>query len=181
MLGPGAAAAGRPGEHSSPELAARGRRPTQPFIAPGPRPQLRRVCISKRGEPQGRESKGETRRGRGVQKETNCHPKWEVDGPGPEEVGTRRRLPGPRRGARSVGASGEVGGLAAGLAPPSPRGGKGSGAARGAPGQGHTATGPAAHSAATSSRGGRNLTSNRVPVWKVEEFLIFWGQGSRPF
>lgn len=138
MLGPGAAAAGRPGEHSAPELAARGRRPTQPFIAPGPRPQLRRVCISKRGEPRGRESKGETRRGRGVQKETNCHPKWEVDGPGPGEVGTRRRRPGPRRGARRAGASGAERAAAPRLARHLPlpegdrgTGGQGSGAVRG--------------------------------------------------
>ena len=54
--------------------------PPRPFIAPGRLPpQPRRVCISKRGEPPGRESKGETRRGRGVQKETNCRPKREVD------------------------------------------------------------------------------------------------------
>lgn len=99
MLGPGAAVPAAPTSRSSPELAgpAAGR-PTQAFYSSGrPRPPPRRVCISKRGETPGRESKGETRRGRGVQKETNCRPKREVDGPGPAGWVPRARL-GERRG-----------------------------------------------------------------------------------
>lgn len=170
MLGPGAAAAGRPGEHSSPELAARGRRPTQPFIAPGPRPQLGRVCISKRGEPRGRESKGETRRGRGFKRRQIATPSGRWTGRGLTRWG-RRGASRARVEAREV------------EEPP-----EGPAAQRLArhlhlreedrdPGL-HRDPRPAAHSAVTSPRGGRDLTSNGAPVWKVVEFFIFGGQGS---
>lgn len=86
MLGPGAAApAGRPDDQRL-LTWTRGRRrarPTPAFYSRGPSAApAGRLCISKRGEASGPRIKGGSPSGEGVQKETNCRPKQEVDGPG---------------------------------------------------------------------------------------------------
>lgn len=85
MLGPGAAApAGRPDDQRL-LTWTRGRRrarPTPAFYSRGPSAApAGRLCISKRGEASGPRIKGGSPSGEGVQKETNCRPKREVDGP----------------------------------------------------------------------------------------------------
>lgn len=58
-------------------------RPTPAFYSRGlSAAPAGRLCISKRGEASGPRIKGGSPSGEGVQKETNCRPKQEVDGPG---------------------------------------------------------------------------------------------------
>lgn len=103
MLGPGAAApAGRPDDQRL-LTWTRGRRrarPTPAFYSRGPSAApAGRLCISKRGEASGLRIKGGSPSGEGVQKETNCRPKREVDGP--EGWGPRGRGLGDGPGTAS--------------------------------------------------------------------------------
>lgn len=103
MLGPGAAApAGRPDDQRL-LTWTRGRRrarPTPAFYSRGPSAApAGRLCISKRGEASGPRIKGGSPSGEGVQKETNCRPKREVDGP--EGWGPRGRGLGDGPGTAS--------------------------------------------------------------------------------
>lgn len=150
------------------------RRPTQAFYSSGPpRPQPRRVCISKRGEPPGRESKGETRRGRGVQKETNCRPKREVDAGAKGGGGRGGRILSEHRGIARCGTLLRGPSLTA-RTPRPPRNPLLQVERRdpwgsGAPGQRHAAT-PGLWRSPQGPVGGEGeetLTSNRVPVFKV--------------
>lgn len=71
-------------------------RPTPAFYSRGPSAApAGRLCISKRGEASGPRIKGGSPSGEGVQKETNCRPKREVDGPAGWGPGGRGLDDGP--------------------------------------------------------------------------------------